>query len=151
MLLALLAATMVLAIATPAIRREPSEPAPRCPPAIGSDTFLAATLALGAPELPVLPGTATRPDELRPMAGEADAPACGRILGAIPDSLEPLGIFAPFHSTFYQAGSIYVAPVLPRITPEEMEAGSRGEWVPHKTGITFVFGPDLELLGSIEN
>ncbi|HUP20054.1 MAG TPA: hypothetical protein VM778_08890 [Gemmatimonadota bacterium] len=154
-LLGVLAATMLAAVALPVLRREPAPETARCPAAVGGDTHLAAVLLWNSPEFPLLASAASdgapHPEDLRPLEGEADAEACGRILAAIPDSLQPLGILAPFHAAFYQAGGLYVAPVLPRVTQAEIEAESRGEWVEHKTGLTFVFGPDLELLAAIEN
>lgn len=152
-LLGALVAATVAAIAWPTLRPGARSEIP-CPPEIGLDTRLAATLLWEAPENPLLaaasPARGLLPEDLRLLA-EADFAACGRILAAIPDSLQPLGLYAPFHAAFYEVGGLYVAPVLPRVTPGEMSAevfeGKRID----KKGVTFVFDPEFRLLAALEN
>lgn len=123
-----------------------------CPPEFGT-TRMAATILWNQQDGPFPPPgrDAGRPEDLRPLAGDADAATCSAILARLPDSLLPIGLRAPRYASFYQAGELYVAPVVPRITPADMEAEVRGDTILQAPGVTFVYGPDLELLATYAN
>lgn len=154
-LLGFLVLALGVVIALPKLRSEEGPPEAPCPQEF-PQTRMAATLLWSRPDVgfgatSVSPVDARRPEELRLLAGDTDAAACAAIGAAIPDSLKPLGILAPRYAAFYALGDLYVVPVVPRITPSEIQAEARGERIVEKVGITFVYDADMNVVGAFPN
>lgn len=154
-LLGFLVLALGVVIALPKLRSEEGPPTAACPQEF-PQTLMAATLLWNRPDVGYVspeasPIDAHHPDELRLLQGDADAADCARIGAAIPDTLKPLGLLAPRLAAYYAVGDLYVVPIVPRITPQEIEAEVRGERMIDKVGITFVFDSEMNVVGAIEN
>lgn len=151
--LGLLVLGMIAAIALPAVRRD--RPAGGTCPMEFAQTRMAAILMWNAPEFTLVraasPGGRLHPDDLRLLETETDAEECAGIAAAIPDSLKPLGPMAPFQAAFYELDGLYVASVVPHLSPKEIDAAHRGESLEHKTGVTFVFDREMRVVATAEN
>ena len=91
-----------------------------------------------------------QPGDLRPLADPQDSEVCGKLRELLPDSLG-IGMLAAHSVAFYQAGDVYIAPVVPNLRAEEIEAIERGEFGAERHGLTYVVGSDYEILAVVEN
>lgn len=137
------------------LRSEESSGAGSCPREF-AQTRMAATLLWNTPDVGYVdygpsPVAGHHPDDLRVLVTETDAETCVRIAAVIPDSLKPLGLFAQRFAAFYELKDLYVAPVVPTVTPEEIAAEMRGERMLDEVGVTFVLDRDLRVLAAVEN
>ena len=107
--------------------------------------------ARSAPPPACSPGSAASPEDLVLLEDPADSELCRRLAAAIPDTLAVGGPGAPFFTAFYEVGNVYVTPIVPRVTPAEMDAEARGETILWKEGVTLVFDRDLETLLATPN
>lgn len=151
--LGLMVLGMIAAIALPAVRRD--RPDRGACPIEFAQTRMAAILLWNAPEFTLVraasPTGRLHPDDLRLLETETDGEACAGIAAAVPDSLKPLGPMAPFHAAFYEIDGLYVAPVVPHLSPEEIDAAHRGESLEHRTGVTFVLDREMRVVATAEN
>lgn len=153
--LALVVLAMAAAIALPALKREQGPATAACPPEF-AQTRMAATLLWSTPDVgfaerPSTPVDGHHPDDLRLLETGSDGEACARIAAVIPDSLKPLGLLAPRFAAYYEVGDLYVVPVVPHVSPQEIDAEVRGERYLDEVGVTFVYDRDLQLVAAVEN
>ncbi len=138
----------VVVVLARAARRDPSAACPREFP----QTRMAATLLWGQQgHAWPPPGSAARPEDLLLLADPADSETCARLAALLPDTLAVGGPGAPFFTAFYRLPGAYVVPVVPRVTPAEIEAEARGETILWKEGVTLVFDGDFEAVLQIPN
>lgn len=87
------------------------------------------------------------PGQHRALVDPDDSGMCQRIRALLPDTLK-VGVLAPHSTAFYQVGDVYVVPVIPNLTPSEIESMERGDPFAGRNGTTYVYDADLELLNA---
>ena len=155
-LLGLLVLLLGVVIVAPHLRSEAQEPETASCPMEFPQTRMAATLLWNTPSVGYVepeptPVEGHHPEDLRLLETATDGEACARIHAAIPDSLKPIGLLAPRFAAFYEIGDLYVVPVEPRISAEEMEAEVRGERILDESGVVFVFDREMNVVTTVEN
>jgi hypothetical protein len=129
-----------------------AEPEANACPKEFPQTRLAATLLWsGQGHAWPLPGSTASPEDLALLEDPADSELCSRLAAALPDTLPIGGLGAPYFTAFYELGDAYVVPIVPRVTPAEIDAEARGETILWKEGVTLVFDRDLEILLTAPN
>lgn len=154
-LMGIMVLVLGVVIVVPKLRSE-KEPGKGACPQEFSQTRLASTLLWNTPDVGYEVAEPTpldryHPEDLRLLQTDTDAEACARIHAAIPDTLKPLGLFAPRFAAFYEIGDLYVVPVEPSISPKEINAAVRGEKMIDKVGVVFVFDREMNVLAAVEN
>jgi hypothetical protein len=146
---ALVLASAALAVVVFACRAGPAANA--CPREFPQTRLAATLLWSGQGHAWPPPGSAASPEDLVLLEDPADSELCRRLAAALPDTLAVGGPGAPFFTAFYEVGNVYVTPIVPRVTPAEMDAEARGETILWKEGVTLVFDRDLETLLATSN
>ena len=147
----LLIAAIGLVVVVVLARAARRDPANACPREFSQTRMAAALLWDGRSHAWPPPGTALTPEDLTLLVDPDDSELCARLADLLPDTLAVGGVGAPFFTAYYRAGDAYVAPIVPRVTPAEIEAEARGETILWKEGVTLVFDARFEPLFHVPN